>query len=175
MAIRSSAVSSCIQVRNHRNNTRGHNLASFPGLPRLQFLIACGMQKMEGEGLVNLTTWSAAQVSHVVMLICIVMLGRRPILRSVLATKMRQALMENKIKCTKHIRARRKSSEGLPNDSVKYLQWENFAYVAKKQPLLDLQCLQRNHPSAVLLQTWVWSTGRTCLSAGTCLVSLASL
>ena len=46
-----------------------------------------------------------------------------------------------------------------------------LANVAKKQPLLDLQCLQRNRPSAVLLQTQVCSRGRTCLSAGTCLVS----
>ena len=33
----------------------GFTLASFPGLPRLQFLIACST-KTEGEGLVNLTT-----------------------------------------------------------------------------------------------------------------------
>ena len=46
-----------------------------------------------------------------------------------------------------------------------------LANVAKKQLLLDLQCLQRNHPSAVLLQTQVCSRGRTCLSAGTSLVS----
>ena len=51
-----------------------------------------------------------------VTLICIAMQGRRPILRSVLATKMKQALMENNIKRKKHIRARRNSSEGLPND-----------------------------------------------------------
>ena len=50
----------------------------------------------------------------------IAMLGRRPILRFVLATKTRQALTENNIKRKKHIRARRNSSEGLPND--KYLQ-----------------------------------------------------
>ena len=37
-------------------------------------------------------------------------------LRSVLATKTRQALTENNIKRKKHIRARRHSSEGLPND-----------------------------------------------------------
>ena len=29
-------------------------LASFPGLPQLLFLIACSMQKQEGEGLMNL-------------------------------------------------------------------------------------------------------------------------
>ena len=53
---------------------------------------------------------------HVVTLICMAMLGRRPILRSELATKTRQAQTENTIKRTKHIRARRNSSEQLPND-----------------------------------------------------------
>ena len=47
--------------------------------------------------------------------ICIAMLGRRPNLRSELAMKTRQVLTENKIKCRKHIRARRNSSEGLQN------------------------------------------------------------
>ena len=37
-------------------------------------------------------------------------------MRSELAMKTRQALTENTIKHTKHIRARRNSSEGLPND-----------------------------------------------------------
>ena len=44
------------------------------------------------------------------------LLGRRPILGSVLAMKTRQALTENIIKRTKHMRARRNSSEGLQND-----------------------------------------------------------
>ena len=37
-------------------------------------------------------------------------------MRSVVATKTRQALTENNIKRTKHIQARRNSSEGLPNE-----------------------------------------------------------
>ena len=37
-------------------------------------------------------------------------------MRSVLATKTRQTSTENNIKRTKHIRARRNNSEGLPND-----------------------------------------------------------
>ena len=40
------------------------------------------------------------------------------------------------------------------------------------KPFLDLQCLQRNRLSAVLLQSWLCSRGRTCLSAGICLVQL---
>ena len=48
--------------------------------------------------------------------ICIAMLGRRPILRSVLATKTRPAPTENNIKRTKHIQARRNSSKGLPSE-----------------------------------------------------------
>ena len=71
------------------------------------------------EGLVNLTTWSAAQASHVVTLICIAMLGRSLILSSVLATKTRQTLTENNINRTKHIWARRNSSKVLPIDMCK--------------------------------------------------------
>ena len=48
--------------------------------------------------------------------ICLGMLQKRLILRSVLATKMRQASTENNIKHTKHIRAIRNSAEGLPNN-----------------------------------------------------------
>ena len=104
--------------------------------------------KTEGEGLVNLTTWSVAQALHVVTLI---RYGEGPILRSVLATKTRQAPTENNIKRRKHIRGI--APKGCRMTCVKYLQWQNLANIAKKQPLLDLKCLQRNHPSAVLLQT----------------------
>ena len=97
--------------------------------------------------------WSAA---HAIMCICIAMLGRRPILHSVLTTKMRQAPMENNIKHTKHIRAKRNSSEGLLND-----MWNicSDKILTKKKPLLDLQRLQWYHPSAVLLQTQLCSRG----------------
>ena len=47
---------------------------------------------------------------------CTAMLGRRLILLSVLATKMRQELTENNIKRTKHIRATKNSSEGLQSN-----------------------------------------------------------
>ena len=107
--------------------------------------------------------------------ICIAMLARRPNLRSELATNTRQALTENNIKCRKHIRARRNSSVGLPNYMCEISAVTKKANVAEKQPLLDLQRLQQNHPSAVSLQTQVCSRSRTCLSAGSCLVSLASL
>ena len=40
--------------------------------PWLQFLIACSMQKTEGEGLVNLTTWSAVIV-HAPAVYCILL------------------------------------------------------------------------------------------------------
>ena len=74
------------------------------------------------------------------------------------------------------IRARSYSSEGLPNDMREVSAVTKCSYnIAKKKPFLDLQCLQRNRPSAVLLQSWLCSRGRTCLSAGTCLVSPASL
>ena len=92
----------------------------------------------------------------------------------ILATKTRKVLTENNIKRKKHIQATRNSSEGLPSDMCEIPAVTN-ANIAKKEPLLDLQRLQRNHSSAVLLQTWVCPRGGTCLSAGTCLVSLASL
>ena len=50
----------------------------------------------------------------------------------------------------------------------------NVADVENKK-FLDLQCLQQNHHSVALLQTLLRSWSRTCLSAGTYLVSLASL
>ena len=65
--------------------------------------------------------------------------------------------------------------KGCRTTSGKYPQRQNFANVVKKKPLLDLQRLQRNHPSVVLLQTRLCSRGRTCLLAETCLVSPASL
>ena len=45
--------------------------SSAPVSDRLQYA------KTEGEGLVNLTTWSAAQASHVVTLICIAKLREK--------------------------------------------------------------------------------------------------
>ena len=83
-------------------------------------------------------------------------------MHSVLAMKTRQALTENNIKRKKHIRARRNSSKGLPNDTCEI---SNLANIAKKQPLLDLQHLHWNHSSAVLLQTQVCCIGRTCFSS----------
>ena len=93
-------------------------------------------------------------------------------MRSVVATKTRQALTENNIKRTKHIQARRNSSEGLPNEMCEISAVTKFSLRSEKAAV---QRLQRNHPSAVLLQTRVCSRGGTCLSAGTCHVSLASL
>ena len=93
------------------------------------------------------------------------------ILHSVLDTKMGLAPMENNIKRTKHIRARRHRSEGLPNDKSEISTVTKFiANVAKKKPSLDLQLLEQNRPSVVLLQSRLCSRGRTCLSAGICLV-----
>ena len=103
------------------------------------------------------------------------MYGRATKKSFVLATKMRQVPTENNIKCTKHIRAGRQSSKGLPNDISEISVVTNLVSVAKKKLFLDLQYSQRNRPSAVLLQRWLCSRGRTCLSAGTCLVSPASL
>ena len=91
-------------------------LASFPGLSRLQCLIACRMQKRREKAWWILPRDPRHRRHMSSRLYTIAMLGRRPILRSVLATKTRQALTENNITRTKHIRARRNISEGLPND-----------------------------------------------------------
>ena len=96
-----------------------------------------------------LITYSVAQASHVVTLICIAMLGRRLILCSALAMVTRQVLTEN-IKHAKHILAWRDSSERLLERHV-ISAVINLANIAMKKQLLGLQCLQWNHPSAVLL------------------------
>ena len=71
-------------------------LASFPGLPRLRFLIACSMQKLSQKAR------APGESYHVIMprasrfvtlYICMAVLRR--ILRSVLATKTRQAPKDN--------------------------------------------------------------------------------
>ena len=116
-----------------------------------------------GEGLVNLTSWSMVQASYVVTLICIVMLGRRPILHSVLITKTRQALTENNTKRTKHIQARRNSSKGLPNDMCKISAVTKFSWRGEKAATFGFAMLAAE--PAVLLQTRVCSRSRTCLSA----------
>ena len=72
-----------------------------------------------------------------------------------------------------HIRARKYSSEGLPNDMCEISAVTKFT--ANKKPLLDLQRLQHNRPSAVQLQSRLYSIGRTCFSAGTCLISSLSV
>ena len=101
---------------------------------------------------------------------CHTYIRRRLILCFVLAMKTRQVPTENNIN---HIRAKRNSSKGLPNEYCE-MQWQNFANIEKKKQLLDLQCLQQNHSSAVLLQTQLCSISRTCIFGGTCLVFLAS-
>jgi len=53
--------------------------------------------------------------------------------------------------------------KGCQTTCLKYPHWQNVPNVAKKKPFLDLQCLQRNRPSAVLLQSWLCSRGRTRL------------
>ena len=121
-----------------------------------------------------------AQASHVVTLICIAMLREKTDIAFCTSYEDETSADGEQHQAYKNI----SELEGIApkgcqttcvKRSMKYLQLQNLANVVKKQPLLDLQRLQRNHPSAVLLQTRVCSRGRTCLSAGTCHVSLASL
>ena len=95
-------------------------IASFLGLPRLQFLIACSMQKLSQKACESYHVIRGIGVTFrhalcvplsgliVYRVLCMAVVLRRLILRSVLATKTRQVP-------TKHIQARRHSSEGLPN------------------------------------------------------------
>ena len=53
-------------------------------------------------------------------------------MRSVVATKTRQVLTENNIKHTKHIQARRNSSEGLPNEMCEISAVTKFSLRSKK-------------------------------------------
>ena len=91
-------------------------VASFPGLPRVQFLIACSMQKLSQKAWWILPRDSRQGRNILSRLICMAVLQRWLILCFVLAMKTRQAPTENNIKRTKNIWARRHSSEGLPND-----------------------------------------------------------
>ena len=65
-------------------------------------------------------------------------------MHSVVAMKTRQALTENNIKRTKHIKARRNRSKGLPNDMCE----------TSEQPLLDC-----NAYSGTVLQQFCFRLG----------------
>ena len=118
--------------------------SSPPAFDHLQY------DKKQQEGLVNLTTWTAAWG------VTFYKYSRgmeNSILHSVLhvAMKMRQAAMENN-KHTNHIQGRRHSSEGLPNNLCEISAvWQDEANTAKK------------NPSGVLLQSWICHRGRTSL------------
>ena len=68
-------------------------------------------EKMERKGVMNIITWSVAQVLHFVTLVCIAMLLRRPILCSVLSTNTSADGERHQ-----HVRARRHNFKGLLND-----------------------------------------------------------
>ena len=127
-------------------------LALFPGLHCLQFLITC---KSKGEGLgfrcAGVTSHHASMYSHATEKTDLLFCTNHG--DNIKHTKTRQLPRENNIKHTK----------------------QNLVHIAKKKQLLDLQRLQRNCSSVVMLQTKFCSRGRTFLSAGTCLVLLASL
>ena len=103
-----------------------HILASFPGLLRLQFLIACCMQKRREKA------WGISsrdlrhdhqKSSH---LLSTAKWYTRPILHSVLATKMGQAPAESYTKSMKHTQAKSHDSERLQSDRRENTQqWHN--------------------------------------------------
>ena len=92
------------------------HVASFPGLPHLQFLIACSMQKGGGR---------PGESSHVIRGTDVIFRhasyqqsksSMRSILHSVLATKIGQVPTESCTKHMKHTQATRHDSKGLPSD-----------------------------------------------------------
>ena len=91
-------------------------VASFPGLPHLQLLIASSMQKRMGKawGIFSHDTRHDRHHRHASYQqskTC-----TRPILHSALATKMAQAPTESYTERMKHTQATRHDSKGLPSD-----------------------------------------------------------
>ena len=100
-----------------------HGVASLPGLLRLQYL---QYAKTEGEGLGNFITWSTVQPSMSSHLLSTAKWYMRPILHSVLATKMGIAPAESYTKCMKHTQAKSHDSNRLQSDMCENTQqWHN--------------------------------------------------
>ena len=142
--------------------------SSAPVFDRLQYA------KMDPEGLVNLTMWPAARTSHFVT----PYRYGRAAEKTDLTFCTRYEDEASVIMHTKHIRARRHSSKGLPNDlsELSYSWWQNLANVAKRS------CFWiSNACSGTILQQFcfklgnVLQVGLNCHSAGTYLVSPACL
>jgi len=107
-------------------------LASFPGLLRLQFLIACSMQNRREKawGLSSRDPRHDRQLSS--RLLSTAKWYTRPILHSVLATKMGQAPAENYTKRMKHTQAKSHDSERLPSDGHENTQQWRKLLVERK-------------------------------------------
>ena len=101
--------------------------------------------KMECKGVMNIITWSVAQALHFVTLVCIAMLLRRPILRSVLSMNTSADGERHQ-----HIRARRHSSKGLLNDMCEMsVVTECYSSGKEVGHSFDLQHSQRKRLSVV--------------------------
>ena len=101
-------------------------VASFPGLLRLQFLITCSMQKQREKawGISSRDPRHDRQISS--RLLSTAKWYTRPILHSVLATKMGQAPAESYTKRMKHTQAKSHDPERLQSDGRENAQqWRN--------------------------------------------------
>ena len=109
-----------------RDNPTGqtHGSDSFSGLPHLQFLITCSMQR-EGEDLENLITRSVAWPSDIITH-STAKWYMRPILHSVLAMKMGQVLTESYNECMKHTQAKSPDSKRLMSDKCENTQLQTW-------------------------------------------------
>ena len=97
-------------------SSSGTGVASFPGLLRLQFLIACSMQKRREKAwwISSRDPQHDRQMSS--RLLSTAKWYTRPILHSVLATKIGQAPAESYTKHMKHTQATSHNSEMLQSD-----------------------------------------------------------
>jgi len=150
-------------------------LASFPGLLRLQFLIACSMQKRREKawGISSCDPRHDRQMSS--RLLSTAKWYTRPILRSVLATKMGQAPAESYTKRMKYTQAKSHDSERLHNDRREYTQqWCNHLQERKDGTIWSFTAYITVIPQRLSFEPGCF-TGRTNLSSGTCFDSLAPL
>ena len=143
-------------------------LASFPGLPHLQLLIASST-KTEGGGLGNLLTWYAARPSYIVT----------PHIDSQRHVRDRSCIPcylrrwdKRQLRATPSVwsvpRLQGMTPKGCRVTNVKCPAMTQSSRGAKRRHYLEFHPLYHSYPSAVLLRTWICFTGRTYLFSETC-------
>ena len=125
-------------------------VTSFPGLPHLQFLIACSMQKRRGEawGIFSRDTRHDHHMSS--RLRSTVRVIYETILHSALPAKMGQAPTESYTERMKRTQATSHDSKGLPSDKRENAAtMTQSSHGAKRRHYLEFHPLYHSYPSAV--------------------------